>query len=487
MRRFALAAAAAVAGCTIVGPGYRQPAVSTPAQYAGSDSPADLTDTGLAGWWNGFGDSQLDELVNRALAQNLDVQSAAARIREARARETVAGAASQPQVDAKSSVTRQRISENAIPAPPGSGAGNGGSGGNFGFPGAEFTTFRVGLDASWEIDLFGRTKRSVEAARARSGEALWNRRDVQVSIAAEVAKDYLALRTLQERIAVAERELARQQRFERLVAAQVRGGLVTGQALEQQKSDRSSAAASLPGLRAQAEAQIHALGVLTGGTPEALIAELSRPAALPPAPPAIPAGLPSDLLRRRPDIRAAERELAASTADIGVAIADLYPRFSLTAAPALVSTALGSLLEWGSRSFTAGAAVDWPLLNGGRARGNIAIANARQEQALVAYRKSVLIALQDVEDALSRTDGDRRQLASLDDALRTAARAEDIARRRYHGGLVTYSDVLLAQARRHNLEDQVTEARGALARDSVALFKALGGGWPELGQSGAQP
>lgn len=479
MRRWALLGAATLAGCTTVGPNYREPAVPTPPQYAETEAGAGLGDAGLASWWRAFGDSQLDALVNRAIAQNLDVQAAAARIREARAQETVAGAASQPQVDAQGSITRQRISENAIPIPPGAGGG-----GSFGLPGAEFTTFRVGFDASWEIDLFGRTQRSVEAARARFGGALWNRRDVQVSIAAEVADSYLALRTLQERIATAEAELARQQRFENLVGVRVRGGLVTGQDLEQQKSERSSAAAVLPALRAQAEAQIHALGVLTGDTPEALIAELNRPAALPPAPPAIPAGLPSELLRRRPDIRAAERELAASTADIGVAVADLYPRFSLTAAPALVSTALGSLLEWGSRSFSAGASVDWPLLNGGRTRGNIAVANARQETALIAYRKTVLRALQDVEDALSRADGDRRQLAELDLAVRTAARAEDIARTRYRGGLVTYSDVLLAQARRLKLEDQVMETRGTLARDSVALFKALGGGWPELG---AQP
>src|SRR5206468_6516617 len=171
----------------------------------------------------------------------------------------------------------------------------------------------------------------------------------------------------------------------------------------------------------------------------ALIAELTPSKAIPPSPPQIPAGLPSDLLRRRPDIRAAERELAASTADIGVAVADLYPKFSLTAAPALVSTALASLLTWGSRSYSLGASLDWPIFNGHRTRGNIAVTNARQEQALIAYRKAVLAALRDVEDALSQTDGDRRQLASLEDAYRTAARAGDIARTRYRGGLVIYS------------------------------------------------
>ncbi|HZC37052.1 MAG TPA: efflux transporter outer membrane subunit [Sphingomicrobium sp.] len=469
-----------LAGCT-VGPNYHPPKTALPDRFADAQTAGSANDSELASWWSAFGDPELDTLVNRAIAQNLDVETAAARIREARAQEIVAGAAALPQVDAQASATRQRISENAIPIPPGTGGGTGGSGSasSFGLPGSEFNTFRIGFDASWEIDLWGKTRRSVEAARARTGAAIWNRRDLQVSVAAEVANAYLTLRTLQQQTANAEAELARQERFERLVAARARGGLVTGQDLEQQRSQRAAAAAAIPPLKAQAEAQIHALGVLTGDTPEALIAELSPAKALPPAPPLIPAGLPSDLLRRRPDMRAAERQLAASSADIGVAVADLYPKFSLTAAPALVSTALASLLTWGSRSYSIGAALDWPIFNGGRTRGNIAVANARQDEALIAYRKAVLSGLQDVEDALSRSDGDRRQLASLEDALTTAARAEDIARTRYRGGLVIYSDVLLAQAQRLTLEKQVIETRGAQARDTVALFKALGGGWPE--------
>ena len=485
MRRGLLLAAALLAGCT-VGPNYHAPPISTPDHYAEAQDSGGPSDAELAGWWGGFSDPQLSDLVNRALAQNLDVEMAAARIREARAREVVAGAAGSPQVDAQGSVTRQRISENAIPVPPGSG---GGGGGTFGLPGSEFTTFRVGFDASWELDLFGRTRRSVEAARARTGAAIWNRRDLQVTIAAEVVSTYVTLRTVQQRSATAEAALARQQRFEQLVAARARGGLVTGQDLAQQSSERSAAAAVIPALKAEAEAQIHALGVLTGEAPEALITRLAPSRALT-SPPAIPAGLPSDLLRRRPDIRAAERELAASTADVGVAVADLYPRFSLTAAPALVSTTLASLLEWGSRAFTLSAALDWPIFNGGRTRASIAVANARQEQALIAYRKSVLTALQDVEDSLSRTECDRDQLAKLEGALASAQRAEDLARTRYRGGLVTLSDVLVAQGRRLSLENQVIETKGALARDTVGLFKALGGGWPELAQrdaaSGAQ-
>lgn len=472
-----------LAACT-AGPNYVKPAVAVPPGFAEAHAEPVLSDSDLAAWWRVFGDPELDKLVDRALAQNLDIETAVARIRESRARERVAGASAFPRVSAQGSVTRQRISENAIPVPPGAGGAGPGS---LGLPGSEFTTWRAGFDASWEVDLFGRTRRSVEAARARTGQALWNRRDLEVSIVAEVASSYLDLRTLQQRIANAEAELARQQRFERLIAARARGGLVTDQDLAQQRAERSSAEAAIPMLKAQEQAQIHALGVLTGAMPEALIAELSTPVALPAAPPAIPAGLPSDLLRRRPDIRAAERDLAASIAEIGVATADLYPHFSLTAAPALVSTALSSLLEWGSRSFSAGAAIDWPLFNGGRTRGNIEVANARQQQALIGYRRSVLSALRDVEDALSRCDADRRQLASLQGALGNAARAEDISNTRYRGGLITYSDVLVAKGNRLKLEDQVTQTKGALSRDTASLFKALGGGWPELGSPGAQP
>jgi NodT family efflux transporter outer membrane factor (OMF) lipoprotein len=327
----------------------------------------------------------------------------------------------------------------------------------------------------------------VEAARARTGAAIWNQRDLQVTAAGEVAAAYLRLRTLQQQIITSEAEVARQQRFVHLIEAQVRGGLVTGQDLEQQRSSLASAIASIPPLKADAEAQIHALGVLTGESPEALIAELSPAGALPPSPPRVPAGLPSDLLRRRPDIRAAERNLAAATADIGVATADLYPSFSLSASPALVSTTLGNLLDWGSRAFSIGPSLFWPILNGGRTRATIDVRNAQQEQALVAYRKTILVALQDVENSLSAIDNDRRQLTALEDSLASAQRAEKISRDRYAGGLVTYSDVLQTQATRISLEGQVIEAKGAQARDTVALYKALGGGWPELAEGVAQP
>jgi len=472
VKRAAILASLLLGACT-VGPDYAEPQLTAPAGY---HEASGSSTTQLDQWWQGFGDAQLTSLVERSLTGNLDIEMATARIREARALERVAGAGASPQVAAQGSVNRQRISENAIPLPPGAGSGSGV--GIFGLPGEEFTTFRAGFDASWELDLFGRNRREREAAAARTGSAVWNRRDAEVTVAAEVADAYFRLRSFQARKANAEAELVRLQRFEQLVDARTRGGLVTGQDLEQQKSERAAAAAAIPVLEAQARAEIHALGVLTGQSPGTLAAELSPPANLV-SPPVVPAGVPSDLLRRRPDIRAAERELAAATADIGVAVADLYPRFSLTAAPALVSTALGSFLEWGSRSFSAGAALDWPIFDGGRRKANVEVQNARQEQAMIAYRRTVLIGLQDVEDSLSRLAGNRQHLAELEQAISNAARAEDIARTRYRGGLVTLSDVLQAQARRLSLEEQVIDTKGAMARDTVALVKALGGGWTE--------
>ncbi len=246
--------------------------------------PSATGEASLDNWWEGFGDTQLTGLVERALRQNLDIAMASARIREARAQEDVAGAGASPQVAAEASVTRQRISENAIPAPPGSGGGGGAA---VRTSGQEFTTWRTGFDASWELDLWGRNRREREAATARTSAAVWDRRDVEVTVAAEVAGAYLRLRTLQSQIANAQAELARQQRFEQLVEARARGGLVTGQDLEQQRSERSVAAAVIPTLQAQAKAEIHALGVLTGQTPDALANRLAAPTGQAPSPPAV--------------------------------------------------------------------------------------------------------------------------------------------------------------------------------------------------------
>jgi NodT family efflux transporter outer membrane factor (OMF) lipoprotein len=230
-------------------------------------------------------------------------------------------------------------------------------------------------------------------------------------------------------------------------------------------------------LQADADIRLHALGVLLGQTPETLT--LSPPAQATTAPPMIPPGLPSDLLRRRPDIRAAERQLAAATANIGVAVADYYPQITLTASPSVISTALSNLLTWGSRNLTLGAGLIWPLFNGGKTKANVGIANERQQQALLAYRKTVLVALKDVEDALSNYQADQNRRTPIAHSLNAARGAAALARQQYQAGLIPFSTVLTTESALHTAEDQMVQNHAALNQDLVALYKALGGGWAE--------
>lgn len=479
----ALTLALAAAACAHA-PAYSPPSQPTPSAYA---EPATSGDAGdLSAWWRGFNDPVLDRLVDRALAGNLDLQAAASRIREARAGETVAGARGLPQAQANASASRNHISANAIPTPPGTGGGGGG-GGLFGIPGSSFDQFKLGFDASWELDLFGAARHGVEAAGARTQAQEWNARDLRVSLSAEVARAYLQLRSLQAREAIARAELERQTKAEGIVRSRVQSGFVTHLDLDQQAVLTRQAAAAIAPLQGQEREQIHALGVLLGQPPEALIAELAPPAAPPAQPASPPPGLPSELLRRRPDIRMAERQAAAATADIGVATADLYPRISLTASPALVSTSLSNLVDWSSRNYSFGAGLVWPLFEGGRLKAQLAQANERQVQAVVAYRKAVLDALKEVEDALARLDADKARRAELEAAAAQARAARAIALDQYQGGIATYAGVLTAEQALDTVDDQLAQARAAEAQDLVALYKALGGGWSDADLQETRP
>ena len=279
MKRGVTILAALLAGCT-VGPNYERPKIAVPGGYAEAGAADALPDAEFAAWWRKFDDPLLSNLIERALDQNLDVGAAAARIREARALEGIAGAARLPEVAGQASVTRQRISENAIPVPPGPGGSGAGS---FGILGSEFTSFRVGFDAAWEIDLFGRNRREREAAAARTGAAIWSRRDTQVSVAAEVARVYFRLRSARERYRNAEAESARVARLEQLSAARAAGGLINSEEVRRLQAERSAAAAALPVIRAEIATETHALGVLVGAGPEVFANGLHQPPAGPAA------------------------------------------------------------------------------------------------------------------------------------------------------------------------------------------------------------
>jgi outer membrane protein, multidrug efflux system len=474
--RWAVAALLPLAGCT-VGPDYRPPPTPMPAQFAEA-AGAQAEPAAVAAWWKSAGDPELDALVARALAANPDMDIAASRVRAARFAEIVAGAPYWPTVAANAAAERARASSNEA----GRGIGVGAAspvGGSIavGLPGTTFNTFQLGFDATWQLDFFGRTRRSVEAAKADTTAQEWGMRDTEVSLAAEVAGTYLAMRFTDERTRIALSDLARLQQTLHLLEVRAGGGLSSQLDVRQQEAEVAKTAAGIPRLEAQARAQAHALAVLLGESPEDF--HLDLPVGVPPVPQAVPVGLPSELLRRRPDIRQAERTLASATAIIGVAVADLYPQFSLTASPSLASRNLHNLASSESFGYALGASILWPIFNGGQTRANIAIANENQRQALTVYRKTVLTALREVDDALSTFAHDQERAVRLEGSAASAASAEQLAREQYEGGLVDFSRVLSAEGTHLSADDELIQGKAAISLDWVALYKALGGGWRE--------
>ena len=488
----ALLAATALAGCT-VGPNYHAPETPVPAAF-GEPQPAPGATIDPARWWTAFGDPTLTSLVERALKDNPDIAIAASRVRQARLQEISAYAVGRPTVDALGNVTHVEFSKNAGfssiaqffsggGASGGSGSGgtgsggSGSSGGGIAAPGGGITTYALGFDASWEIDLFGGGRRGVEGALARTDAAIWSQRDAAVTLAAEVAQAYFALRLDQQQIGVVEDELRRQRRSLQIAGNISRVGLTPQIDTVRQQQQITSIEARLEPLRSDTRVRIHALGILLGAEPETLSAELTAPATPLAVAPVVPAGLPSDLLRRRPDIRAAERQLAASTADIGVAVADLYPKFRLTGMAELLSTSLGSLFSTDSIQATGVGGVTFPLLDWGRRKATVGIRKEDREQAYIQYKATVLGALRDVEDPLARIDAERRRNAALGRAVADAERTAHAVDAQYRVGLVAQNALLDAQVTVLSAREQQAASDTQLRQDTAALFKAIGGGW----------
>ena len=473
-----LLALVALSACT-VGPAYRRPQMATPPTYleapartpATANTPA--SEAALARWWMLFKDPMLQDLIERALAGNPDLQTAASRVREARLQEIVTRSAEYPDISAALNTATVHTNEGSSGGSSGSGSS---SSGGFALPSA-LNLYAAGFDASWEVDLFGGTRRAVEAARANTEAALWAQRDGEVSLSAEVANDYLTLRGLQARIALEQAEIQRQRDLFTLIRQRRQTGFVTQLNVNQQTGAVESAEAQIPALQAQARGEMHALGVLLGETPEALAQRLGHAAALPPAPPALPPGLPSELLRRRPDVREAERRLAASNAQIGEQLASLYPKFDLIAFPAFASTSVDQLFSSKSLLGAAVGMLTEPLFDAGRRHASVDIAKEETAQAALAYRKAVLGALRDVEDSLSRYRFDQQRHAALARAVAATRNSLSIARDQYKTGFVTFITVLQSQYALLSLQDQLAESDAQLLTDLVALYKALGGGW----------
>lgn len=490
MRRPALLATALLAGCT-VGPNYRPPDAATPPAYV-DPQPAAAGAVDLARPWAAFGDPVLTGLIERALKDNPDVRIAASRVRQARLQEIIARAGGKPTLTADANGTYIHFSKNAGLATlaqqfggGGSGASGGsGSSGGIALPGDSITTYALGFDASWELDVFGGNRRAVQGAVARTEAAVWNGRDAATMIAAEVAQGYWALRLDQAQLAIVTDELARQRRSLGIAEEQAKVGLVPNADLTQQRATVSTTEARAEPIRADLEVRAHALAILLDQAPAALVPELRAPApALLPAP-VVPAGLPSDLLRRRPDIRAAERNLAAATADIGVAVADLYPRFSLTGMEQLISTALGNLFSGDSLQLTGSGAVQFPIIDWGRRRATVKLRREDREQAYVSYQATVLQALKDVEDALAQLDAERRRNATLQRAVNDALGTAKAREAQYRTGFVAQNTLLDSQAQVLSAREQLAGSDAQLRQMTVALMKALGGGWED---SAAEP
>jgi NodT family efflux transporter outer membrane factor (OMF) lipoprotein len=472
---------ATLAGCT-VGPDYQPPEAGVPAAY-GEPQPAGVA-VDPAHWWTAFGDPELTSLVERALAGSPSIELAASRVRAARLQEIAARGVGLPTVDATANATNVQFSKNAGLSSlarlfGGQSGGGTGSSGGIALPGSGITTSALGFDASWELDLFGRGARTREAARAASEAAQWTARDAAVTLSAEVADAYFAYRLDQAQIAVLQQEIARVQRAEQIVAHRARTGLVPAVEATRQRAAITAAQARLLPLQADARLRVHALGTLLGQGPEAVSDELARP--LPPLAdaPAIPAGLPSDLLRRRPDIRAAERRLAASSAQIGVATADLYPRFTLTGVAELISSSLASLFEGDSLQTQASAGALFPILDWGRRKAVVHEREEDRNQAYLEYRQTVLGALRDVEDALTRIDKERARRAVLARGLADAERVAKAAEAQYRTGFVAEDALVDAQVKVLQAREQLSISEAQLRQQAAALFKALGGGWSE--------
>jgi NodT family efflux transporter outer membrane factor (OMF) lipoprotein len=478
MRAGALVPLLLLGACT-VGPDYHAPDAPSPASFAQAAGQTPLSRTvpekaDVAQWWTGFQDKTLDSLIARALAANLDLKTAVSRLRQAREEVIIAGAAEWPQVNATGSAARLHSNANLasrLGSQPGGGTAPGG--------GTDLKLYSAGFDATWELDIFGGTRRQVESAKANSDAALWQLHDNEVSLTAEIASTYFLLRAAQARLAVLTSEAARQNDTLTLVASRRKAGFVTQYDVDQQNVLLATTNAEIAPLEAEVAVAQHALAVLLAQPPEALYAELREPAPLPPVPVTVPTGLPSELLRRRPDVRVAERRLAAATANIGVAVADLYPKFNLIGAVSFSGNRFSNLFSSGNLGEVGYGGITWPIFSAGKIEANIRSKEEDRNQAYFSYQKAVLGAVRDAEDALARYRTDQQRLIALERAAESGRSSVEISSQQYRAGLAPYLNVLSAEANYLSVSGQLVQSRQALVTDLVSLYKALGGGWSE--------
>lgn len=453
--------ALALSGCTSVEPrGLEQPAVDVPASWSVTDVALVASFTSLIDWWARFDDLLLAQLIADALRANTSVGGAEAALRQARALRDVAAAALFPTLGSSASV--QRTSSTSAAAAGGRSAIN---------------EFRTGLDANWELDIFGANRSALTAGEASVRASAASLGDVQVSIAAEVALDYIALRGAQARLAIANDNLASQQETLQITEWRLQAGLVTSLDTEQARTAVEQTAALVPTLQTNIEQMGHAVAVLAGRPPAALSATLAASAPVPLASDGLALSIPAETLRQRADVRAAEHQVSAALARVNQAKAARLPSFSIGGSLGLSALTLGALTQGASVVSTLLGSVSLPVFDGGAARAQVDVQQAALDQARQVYRGAILVALRDVEDALVALRGDRLRLARLGSAAAAAANAAGLARQQYGSGLVDFQTVLETQRTLLGTQDGVAGARADVSSDHVRLYKALGGGW----------
>ena len=454
-----LAATAFLAGCT-VGPSYEEPQVQMPQRYG--QPPATQPVEIPVAWWTTFNDPVLDRLIDEARQSNLDLRTAEARVREARAARGIVTADYWPDVNAVGGYSRSRSSANTT----------------FGsFGDRETDLWQAGFDATWEIDVFGGVRRSVQAADADIEASIADRNDVLLTLLGEVARNYVELRGFQRQVDIAQSNAKSQQETLELTRVRLNAGIGTDLAVAQTEAQVAATQSQIPAFQTLAQQAIHRLSVLLGKAPVALSAELEEVKPIPAPPPEIPAGLPSELLRRRPDIRRAERQLAAATARIGVATADLWPRFTIVGSLGVESEDSSDLFESDSTFWSIGPGVRFPIFNRGRLKANVAVQEAQTEQALAQYEQAVLRSLEEVENALVAYQKEYIRRESLARAVNSSQRAVQLSQQLFQRGLTDFLNVLDAQRALYVQQDLLVQSEANVSANAVALFKALGGGW----------
>jgi outer membrane protein, multidrug efflux system len=472
LRRSGTSAAAALllAAC-VSGPDYRPPATASAASFVNAPAagaPVNAADAAtLAAFWRGFGDPVLDNLVQAALQANLDLRIAQTRLTEARALLLGAQADAMPNVSVEASATRSLTPRYLQP-----GASRSQRTG---------TVYAPSALMNWELDLFGRNARAAESAAALVSAQELGVGSAQAVVVAALATDYLRLRGLQQRLVVAEESLLNLREGLRVTEARLTAGRATQFDVARARNLVASTAATLPALQAQAARAMHRIATLSGQPTAQVTQALTERAPLPGLPVTdlarLPVGTPELLLRRRPDIQVAERELAAATADVGVAVADRFPRLSLSGLLGLSSNRAGNLASSGAGTYSLGATLSWAALDFGRTQSRVDAAQARSARSLLQYEQTVLTALEETENALNGFTRSAQQVAEWEVASRSAQEAAEIARKRFAAGSTDLLPVLDAERQALSSRDQWVQAQADTASALVDVYRALGGGW----------